>query len=185
MSIFNNFPVIDLGDIVLRELSEDDISDFLHYLNDPQVSKYMAEEDVPKNNESALRELSYWKDLYKYRRSVYWGIAKSKTNKLIGTCGFNSWNSTNRRCEISYDLSRKEWGQGIMNRSIKALAEFAFIRMKVNRIQATVAHHNERSIKLLERLNFQQEGVLRDYNILAKEKTNFYMYSLLSDELEF
>ena len=183
--VFKTFPVLDLGDIVLREIVRSDVELFFEYIVDPKVSSFIAEEDTPKNLVEAERELMYWADLFTIKRSLYWGIAKKSNNHLIGTCGFNIWSRTHARTEISYDLSRKEWGKGIMTRSVRAICDFAFLRMKVNRIQATVAHYNKPSLKLLERLEFQREGNLRKYSILKKEPRDFYMYSLIVDDMKF
>jgi ribosomal-protein-alanine N-acetyltransferase len=182
--IYDKFPVLEVSDkIILRELEDSDIDNFYHYITDPMVKKYICEEDVPKNLAQAKTELNYWRSLFQNKRSIYWGIAKRKNNELIGTCGFNIWSLSHKRVEISYDLARKDWGQGIMTKSLRAICDFAIVTMKVQRIQATVALDNARSIKLLNELGFQREGILRSYSILDKNSVDFYMYSLLPQDL--
>jgi ribosomal-protein-alanine N-acetyltransferase len=184
-NFFEKFPLLQLKDIKLRELDLKDVKNFYSYLSDPLVNKFICDDDIPKDLSEAERELNYWADLFKYRRSVYWAITKANNDSLIGTCGFNVWSRTHRRAEISYDLMRKEWGKGLMTKVVRNVCDFAFIRMNINRIQATVAHDNIGSIKVLKKLGFKEEGILREYGVLHGVKKDFYMYSLLASDLIF
>ncbi|AIL64657.1 Spermidine N(1)-acetyltransferase [Rickettsiales bacterium Ac37b] len=184
--VFKNFPIMDLGDIILRDIVvSQDSRHFLEYISDSLVNKYLSDDELPRSLREAEVELNYWKDLFRHKRSIYWAIAKKKNNTLIGTCGFNSINYTHARAEVSYDLCRKEWGQGIMTRVVQAVCDFAFTSLNINRVQATVAHDNIASIKVLTKLGFQREGDLRQYGILHGQKKDFYMYGLLSSDLVF
>jgi ribosomal-protein-alanine N-acetyltransferase len=179
IKVFQSFPVIDIGKYVLRELQVTDAQDFLSYMKDDKVYEFIAEEYIPKTLSESEEEIQYWADLYTSKRSIYWGIALKSTNTLIGSCGFNVWSPMNKRAEISYDLSRKFWNQGIMTQSIKAICDFVFCNLEVNRVQATVAIENIASVKLLEKVGFKREGILREYAYLHGRKHNSYMYSYL------
>jgi ribosomal-protein-alanine N-acetyltransferase len=183
--VFVKFPVLELDDLVLREIGIADAPAFLDYVIDPQVNKYLSEEDIPKNLAEAERELKYWGDLFQNKRSIYWAIARKKDNKLIGTCGFNAWSRVHSRVEISYDLARSQWNKGIMTKCVRSICDYAFLRLNANRIQATVAQDNIGSIKVLSKLGFKQEGELREYGILHGVKKDFYMYSFISKDLVF
>lgn len=183
--VYFEFPVIEIGDITLREITKDDVKAFYSYISDKRVNRYIAEDDVPKNIESAEKELMYWADLYTYRRSIYWGIVKTKNNILIGTCGYNNWSRMHKRGEISYDLAHSYWGKGISTRCVKAISDFGFAAMGLQRIQATVAIDNIGSIKVLEKSNYKREGLMRSYGILHGQAKDFYMYSTLREDQVF
>jgi ribosomal-protein-alanine N-acetyltransferase len=184
-NVFDHFPVFELDDIILRQIDKADAPEFFEYISDPMVKKYLSDEDIPKSIQSAEEELNYWAGLFPYQRSIYWGVASQKTNKLIGTCGFNTWSRTHKRAEVSYDLSRKYWNKGIMTKCVRTICDFAIVAMRVDRIQATVVLDNASSIKLLEKLGFQREGTLRSYAVLQNQIKDSYMYSLLSRDLTF
>ncbi len=183
--VFKAFPVLDMNDIVLRELRVTDYKPFYTYLSDPMVNRYVSEEDTPKSLERAKEELKYWGNLFHNRRSIYWGIALKNTDMLIGTAGFNVWSRTHRRGEVSYDLARPHWGKGIMTRVLQTICDYGFTAMDINRIQATVAMDNIASIRVLSKVGFQQEGIMRDYGILHGKKKDFYMMSYLQKDLTF
>lgn len=181
--IFNKFPVLELERVTLREMNPDkDLKAFYNYITDKRVNRFIAEDDIPANMQQAKTEIDYWASLFRTKRSVYWAIALNKTDKIIGTCGFNGWSSTHKRTEISYDLAYPYWGKGIMTETLKSVCNYSFAVMGVNRIQATVATDNIGSIKVLNKLGFTEEGLMKDYGILHGRKKDFHMYRLLAAE---
>lgn len=174
--LYSPFPIIDLNDIVLRELTELDVEDYFHYMSKPEMAVYITDSNRPKNLREAQEEVRYWASLYKNRRSFYWGIALKDSNKLVGTAGFNTINLEHHRAEISYDLDVDFWGKGIMLKSIKNILKIAD-HIGIIRVQATVITDNIRSINLLERCGFSQEGTLKKYEIVANEHRDYYMYA--------
>lgn len=176
--MFTNFPIIDLGSIKLREIQETDVNDFYKYITNPKVKKYLFDEDIPSDLERAKSELMYWASLYSMFKSIYWAIADTKNNKLIGTAGFNTWNVIHKRVEISYDLCPDYWGKGLMTQVVRAITNFAFDKMDVLRSQATVATDNISSIRVLEKCGYKNEGILKKFAVLHGESRDFYMYAI-------
>lgn len=181
--IYHSFPIIDVDDeLILRQISHDDLEDYFEYLSDEQVLTYVPEECIPRTLERAREEIDYNLDLYRYKRSIYWAIARKSDNKLIGSCGFNYWNRDHSRTEISYDLNRKYWGKGIMTRCARSVLGFAFTRMELHRVEATVTPTNIGSLQVLRKLGFKKEGVLREQKLLHGKFHDAVMLSLLQKE---
>ena len=178
---YSIFPTIKRDQVTLREITPEDAESFFEYINDQGVKEHLSDDDSPATIEKAKDELGYWGKLFRYRHCVYWGIADNKTDRLIGTCGYNNWSICHRRVEISYDLDRKYWGQGIMTDVIGTICDFAFTKMEVNRVQATVVADNIGSIRVLEKNGFLREGVLKEFCVIHGEINDSYMYSLLKN----
>lgn len=174
--LYNQFPVLDLGDIVLREITSSDAEEYFCYMNKPEMHEFLTDNNRPTNVDIAKEELSYWSSLFRNRRGFYWGIALKNNDQLIGTAGFNTISIMHRKAEISYDLDYAFWGRGIMLRSIKAILQFIEYAAII-RIQATVIHDNMRSIKVLERCGFVKEGLMRKYEIVEGVHRDYYMYA--------
>lgn len=174
---FEKFPVFDLGGINLREISTSDADYYYQYMNKKEVKEFLTYDNIPANIDAAIADLRYWSSLFKTRRSIYWGLELSEDKRLIGTAGFNSWNMYHNRVEVSYDLDPLCWGYGIMSKCLNQILDFAYNEMNVTRIQATVVTTNSRSTKLLERLNFEQEGLLRQYEIVGGKRMDYYLYA--------
>ena len=178
---FGDFPALDLGDVILREIEDSDAQDYFEYMSNNAMEGFLTKENRPNSVEKALKEVKYWGSLFPQKRSIYWAIALKESNKMIGTAGFNLISFPNSRAEISYDLSLEYWGKGVMLKSINGILKFADVALELVRIQATVIVDNERSIKVLERTGFKKEGLLEKYEVVEGEHKDYYMYSRVNE----
>lgn len=63
------------------------------------------------------------------------------------------------------------WGKGIMSEAMQGVINFSKTQISPNRIQAEVYPENIASLKLLKKLGFQEEGLLRQYLMHEVTKT--------------
>jgi ribosomal-protein-alanine N-acetyltransferase len=83
---------------------------------------------------------------------------------------------------MGYDLWPDYWGQGLMPEALRALLRYGFEVMELNRVEATTHTENQRSMRVLEKLGFQREGVLRDYYCREGMYNDQVLFSLLRRE---
>ena len=69
-----------------------------------------------------------------------------------------------------------------MREALKRVLDFGFGTMELNRIEALVFPENLPSHRLLQKLGFQREGVLREYEFVKEKFVDLTMYSLLRRE---
>lgn len=69
-----------------------------------------------------------------------------------------------------------------MSEALHAVLSHGFEHMELNRIDALVYVENERSIQLLQKLGFKQEGLLRDYFYLDGKFYDHYIFALLKKD---
>ncbi len=181
---FSKFPVLDLGNIKLRDLMLSDSTRYHEIMSDPEVVKYFSDEDIPNSVEEAVNEVKFWSGLFYRKQSVFWAIVDAKDNNLIGTIGYNSWNIYNRRAEISYDLCQQYWRQGLMTKALSNTISFGFKEMGLMRIEARTMIDNKPSQAILEKLGFKLEGVMRNYRIIRGEPINVVLYTLIPDDAQ-
>jgi len=180
----NNFPTLKFDkDYILRELDASDCDEFYKYFTDPEVNKYILS-NIPKTPKDTVDEITYWKSVYKNEEGIYWAIARSDNNKLIGTIGLNNWRKKHNKIELSYDLAKEYWGKGIMSKALKAILEYAFNEMKINRVQALTVPENKNSFFLLQSNGFVNEGLLREYRFHNEKYHNLFMFSILKNDFE-
>lgn len=179
LTVFETFPVISLGDVVMRALHPTDAPEILAYTSHAKVKRYLSDEDIPKDFKAAVGEVEYWGGLFERKQSIYWAIADAESGKLIGTCGYNFWNTLHAKAEVSYDLAYPYWGRGIMTRVLGAAIAFGFESMQLNRIMATVSPSNKISVHLLEKLGFMHEGCMREYKKVRGKYEDALVYGLL------
>ena len=177
-NVKKNFPVIDLGDYILREQTIDDAAAFLEYYSDPEVSKYIVS-FIPQTIEEARSEIQYWINVSGYNDGVYFAIAKKSDNKMIGSVGVSGANRNHNRIEASYDLAKEYWGQGIMTLALRAVLKYAFEELKFNRIEAYAMPGNIGSQKVLEKCGFNFEGNLKQHRYHNGKYVDIGIYSIV------
>ena len=107
---------------------------------------------------------------------------KGNEKDAIGSCGFNYIDFENDRAEIGYELHSDYWRKGYMKEALTALIEYGFETFSFNRIEAKVDVKNVASQRLLEKMLFESEGVLREYEKQKNEYIDIMMYSILNKD---
>lgn len=111
-----------------------------------------------------------------------WGLADAGTDRVIGTCTLFHLDRDNRRAEVGFALGRPWWGQGLMAEGLTTLLDFCFEGLELRRLEADVDPHNRASIRLLERLGFRCEGLLRERWNVGGALQDSALYGLLARE---
>jgi ribosomal-protein-serine acetyltransferase len=99
-----------------------------------------------------------------------------------GNIGYNKIDWTTRMTEIGYWLAEPFQGKGIMTRACRALVDYAFEELKLNRVFMQCAIGNTKSRAIPERLGFRQEGVFRQAEWLRGHFTDLVVYAVLAKE---
>ena len=167
--------------LVLRPLTAEDSGGLFRIFSDPEVTKYLEITPLKFASEGKAL-LEYFNGQLERKSGVRWGIERKGDGALLGTCGFHTVELWVFKAELSYDVGRPHWGQGIVPEAAKALLRHAFEVMGLNRVQASVIPEAAASAKVLEKLGFLREGVLRDTGYWKGRFWDKVTYSLLKRE---
>lgn len=183
---FGKFPEMKTKRLMLRQPTMRDAEWYFEYFSRPEIV-WGGGEPGPKNMAVAREEFRrYLVDLYRKRRGFRWIITLKGEGRPIGTLGFYKWDpSASYQAEMGYDLAKEHWGKGIMTEAMKAVIDFGFKRMELNRIEVYIMPRNKRSIKMIKNLGFKREGLLRQRYF--DEFGNFaddVLYSMLRSDWE-
>lgn len=182
VDISHEFPQLETERLILRKMTLDDTEALFKFWADDEVTKYMNVESFhsPKQAEAMILLLN---ELFTKNQAIRWGIFSKADNCIIGTCGYNNWiQDYASRGEIGYDLDRSYWGQGIMREALRAMINYGFEAMELNRIEALVVLDADRSMNVLQKLGFQMEGILREYGYWKGQFWDECCFSLLKKE---
>ena len=116
------------------------------------------------------------------KQRIRWEIAIRQDNSIIGHCGFFDIDKANCCAEISYCLKSGLWGQGIMTEALDEMLKFGFEDYGLNRIVAKVMKDNAGSVKVLQKLGFVQEGILRESLYKNGQYHDLMIFSILKSE---
>ncbi len=179
--IYSRLPNLETPRLILRKMSLADAEDVYEYASDPQVTRFTLWEPH-RSLQDSIDFLHNVAGLYAGHHVAPWGIEIRTERKLVGTCGFVSWQVRDGRAEIGYGLSRNYWGQGLMTEAVKAVIDFGFTSMELNRIQAMCDIENHPSYRVMEKAGLQFEGILRGYVLSRGEFRDQRLYSILREE---
>ena len=178
----DDFPQITTPRLKLREIKRDDSKEIFKLLSDPKVIEHDTFE-LFTDIKQAEKLIEWFDQQFEDEKATFWGITLKSDNEIIGFCKCEI-EVAKVRADLGYNLRSYYWNKGIMTESIKAIMDYTFKILEVNRIEAAVSTRNLASIKLLEKLNFTKEGVLRQRSHWKGSYHDMIMYSILRKELD-
>jgi ribosomal-protein-alanine N-acetyltransferase len=175
------FPSLETSRLLLRPLNADDLDFVFQHFSNPVISRYLLDEEPITTREQAQAIIDFYlaPGPRPYNR---WLIVRKLDQLPIGTCGFHRWQKAHQRAEIGYDLAQSAWKQGVMTEALNTVLQFGLEHMQLNRIEALVYPDNNASIRLLERLGFRKEGMLRQYFRQGGVYYDHWLMALLRSE---
>jgi [ribosomal protein S5]-alanine N-acetyltransferase len=105
-----------------------------------------------------------------------------RVDEIVGRFQYFDINVRNRSAECRYTVNPKFRKQGIGTKMLGVAVTHLFSTTSLNKLYCQTAAFNMASIKLLEKLNFYQDGILRQHHELDGELWDDYIYSILRDE---
>lgn len=83
---------------------------------------------------------------------------------------------------MGYELASTYWGQGIMTEALQAILQFGFEEIDLRFVAAEVMLDNIASGKLLEKLGFQSQGVLKQHGFWKGQHHDLEQFALTKVE---
>lgn len=99
-------------------------------------------------------------------------------DEIVGMAGFNSIDQTNKTAKIGYWLAPDYQGNGIMTQVAKALTDYAFYHLELNKVEIRVATENVKSRAIPERLGYAEETTLPQAEWLYDHYVDHVVYAM-------
>ena len=175
-------PVLTAARIRLRPLRAGDADALFALQSDARVMRYWSHAPWTTREQAVARiaELARSRATTEFHA---W-VATLDDDVLIGTVSLFAINRAQRRAEIGYALMPALWGRGYATEMLHPAIAFAFASLGVERIEADIDPRNEASCRLVERVGFVREGLLRERWRVAGEVTDSAIYGLLRRDYE-
>lgn len=110
----------------------------------------------------------------------FYVFRRENPDEIIGTvCFRNIDRSTYYSCETGYRFSPAYWHKGYAREALAFGIQLMFEEFHLHRIEATVMPENTASIRLLESLAFQQEGIAREFALIQGKWEDHIRFALI------
>lgn len=181
----STFVPIQTNRLILRKINFDDVPMIFSILSEVQVVNNTAGLELYTTIDQA--EGLIHKIMHNYQTGsehdpIVFAIVDQSTEAFIGCVGFFGYTSLFSRAELGYFLSPKAWGRGFAAEAARALVDFGFANLQLNRIEATVFPENAASVRILEKIGMQSEGILRQHVSRNGQFRDRKMYAILRDD---
>ena len=175
------FPVLAGQRVRLRGPGPGDVEDIFALFSDPGVMRYWssAPMQVRAQAEGKIDEIL---DAFARRDMINWLVADRRSDTAIGSCTLFRFDARHRRAEVGYALRSDRWGQGLAIEAVSLTLDWGFRTLALHRIEADIDPGNAPSRRLLERLGFRREGVLRERFFVDDRATDSEIHGLLAQD---
>ncbi len=177
----DSLPTLDAPRVRLRWLTAEDVDALFEIFSDERMMRYWSSTAMKERRE-AEDLLARIHRLFAEQSGFQWGVERKSDGTLIGTCTLFNIHRGNMRGEVGYCLHSAHWRQGYMGEALAALIEHAFGVLKLRRLEADVDPKNASSLKILERMGFRREGLLRERWNVGGEIQDSVVLGLLARE---
>jgi RimJ/RimL family protein N-acetyltransferase len=168
----------------LRPLRSDDADDLFALHSDPRVMRYWSHTAWTAREQAVARIAQLERD--RAGAEFYtWATTIEAADRLVGTVSLFAINRAHHRADIGYALAPDTWGRGYATDALRLAIAFAFETIDLARLEADIDPRNEASCRLVERVGFVREGLLRQRWHVAGEVTDSAMFGLLRAEYVF
>ena len=159
--------LLETDRLLLRRFTLDDAEAmYQNWASDTEVTKYLM---WPAHKSVSMSQdvLKEWVSSYEQPTTYQWAITiKSESPEPIGCIGVVHQNEAIAMAHIGYCIGRKWWHQGFTSEALKAVMEFLFDTVGINRIESRHDPHNPNSGQVMKKCGMLYEGTMRaaDWN---------------------
>ena len=179
--VFSHMPELTTERLTLRRMLVSDTEDMYAYACQPDVTRYLTW--YPHTDRTYTREyLQYLGGRYAMGMFYDWAIVYEPDGKMVGTCGFTSFNCAADSAEVGYVLNPAYWGKGIASEALHRVLAFGFEELKLHRIEARFICGNQRSRRVMEKAGMRFEGILREGMLVKGKYVDVGICSILCHE---
>lgn len=114
-------------------------------------------------------------------KSFKWVIVEE--GNVLAVLGMSQINRMMKTAEVSYQVNPKFRRQGIGTIALKALLKTIFENTDLRKLTALVADKNVVSCKLVEKVGFVNEGLLRKHFIINDAICDMRFYGVLREDI--
>ena len=168
--------------LILRRFNMDDVQAMYdNWASDPEVTKFLT---WPAHSGTDVTEmvLQDWVESYAREDFYQWAIVLKERGEPIGSITVGDHDDRVGKAHIGYCMGRRWWHQGIMSEALRAVIDFLFDEVGVQRVEARHDINNPHSGGVMRKCGMKYEGTLRRSDINNQGLCDACWYAILNDE---
>ena len=174
-------PIIRGDRVFLRAPERSDVPDFVRWFNDAEVLHHLAMRG-PMSEAAEER----WFDAMLERQSRtdhHFVICLLDGGRAIGTVGLHAIDMVEGTASFGIAIGEAEyWNRGLGTDATRAICDFGFGELRLDRIELQVYAGNDRGRRVYEKAGFVLEGTLRSAHYHHGARVDVHVMGLLREE---
>jgi ribosomal-protein-alanine N-acetyltransferase len=170
-------PIIETERLRLQPVTEADARAIFPLMRDAEVMAFWDSGEIDDPDMVSAIVEGQIADMAE-GRAMYWAMRTLKEDAFVGVCDLSEIDRRHRRGEVGFMLGRDAWGQGYALEAMRAVIAYA-AASGIRRLLARTHLGNRRSDSLLEKLGFEEEGLLRGHVLRDGERRDCRLFGLL------
>jgi ribosomal-protein-alanine N-acetyltransferase len=178
-----SLPVLETERLTLRPYSLADAPRVQQMCGDRAIAATTLAIPHPYPDGAAEQWISTHGENFRQGAEVTLAITLKFDGQVVGSMAL-SVNKNHRRGELGYMVAKEHWNRGYCTEAVRALMEYGFSVLGLNRVQAMHFPRNPASGRVLQKLDMTREGLLRQYVCNRGVFEDLVLYSILRPEPE-
>ena len=169
--------------LILRSLALSDAEAVELYASDYDVAKYTTNipHPYPKGSAVDFIQASLLKE--KSGRLATFAITKKENKQLIGLMGMEI-SPEHRHAELGYWVGKPFWRKGYGTEAAKAVVDYGFRQLGLNKIYACAVRENRGSWRIMEKVGMTYEGMQKQHFFRFGRYIDLVHYGILREDYE-
>lgn len=181
LSVFTKMPTLETQRLILRKIVVSDYQDMYDYSRRPETSRYLLW--TPHvSSRFTKKYISFLQGQYRNENYYDFAIVEKASNKMIGTCGFTSFDFDNNSAELGYVLHPDFWGKGLAKEAILRVMGFGFAELRLHRLTAKIMTENTASKRVAQKCGMRHEATHIDGMRIKGNYETIDVYAILAKE---
>jgi [ribosomal protein S5]-alanine N-acetyltransferase len=141
--------ILETSRVSLRKFVPGDADALARIISDPETMRYYP---APYDRQGVTTWIE--RNLRRYANDGFglWAMVFKESGELIGDCGLTKQAVEGiEEIEIGYHLRRDHWGKGLATEAARAVRDYGFANLKVDRLISLIRPGNAPSRRVAER----------------------------------
>lgn len=146
--------------LILRPLEENDVDSIFAMRSDPEVMRFIRE---PQNRAESINWVELVSSRWATDKIGFCALIEKQTGEFVGWCGL--WQlKESGELEIGYAIARDAWGKGFATEAASFFLQYAFEKLKPDKIVAVAEPENASSRRVMEKIGMEFVRFGKFYN---------------------
>ncbi len=156
--------MLETDRLILRPLDEKDVDAIYAMRSDADVMRFIRE---PQNRQESANWVELVSSRWENEQIGFCAILEKPSEKFVGWCGIWRLKET-AELEIGYAVAKELWGNGLATEAALCFLNYAFKKLKPERVVAVARPDNAASRRVMEKLgmNFVGTGIFYDQELV-------------------